>query len=207
MNSINCIDAGKRYNRDWIFRHCTVEFHSHHSYAILGPNGSGKSTFMKAISGYLTLTEGNIEWRNNTKSIPVTEVYQQVSMVAPYLELVEELTVEESIDFHFRFKQWLPGWQKEALIARLDFQKHRQKAVRDLSSGMRQRIKLGLALTSHTSLALLDEPATNLDKAGVAWYHQLVEETRKDRLIIVASNREDEYAFCTEMLSVTDWKS
>ncbi len=207
MSSIKCYQAGKRYHRDWIFRQCTVSLQGGVSYAILGPNGSGKSTWLKALSGYLTLTEGAIDWTVDAIKVPAEDIHRHVSMVAPYLELVEELTVAEAIDFHFRFRQWLPGWQQDRLIERLAFQAHSTKAIRDLSSGMRQRMKLALALASDTAMVLLDEPATNLDAAGVAWYHELVAETKGDRLIVVASNREDEYGFCSEYLSMSDWKS
>lgn len=206
MSSIKCHQAGKRYHRDWIFRQCTVSLQEGISYAVLGPNGSGKSTWLKALSGYLTLTEGVIDWTVGAIKVPAEDIHRHVSMVAPYLELVEELTVAEAIEFHFRFKQWLPGWQQDRLMERLSFQAHGNKAIRDLSSGMRQRMKLALALASDTAIVLLDEPATNLDAAGVTWYHELVAETKGTRLIVVASNRTDEYSFCTEHLSMADWK-
>ncbi|HET9745481.1 MAG TPA: ATP-binding cassette domain-containing protein [Chitinophagaceae bacterium] len=48
---ISLTDAGKRFNRDWIFRHLTYEFSAGQSYAIIGPNGSGKSTLLQVLSG------------------------------------------------------------------------------------------------------------------------------------------------------------
>ena len=53
--------AGKRFNREWIFRNATLEFTSSNAYAITGPNGSGKSTLLQAIGGMLQLSEGKIE--------------------------------------------------------------------------------------------------------------------------------------------------
>ena len=59
---ISLTDAGKRFNRDWIFRHLTYEFSAGQSYAIIGPNGSGKSTLLQVLSGSMQMNEGNIQW-------------------------------------------------------------------------------------------------------------------------------------------------
>lgn len=207
MKTLKATDVGKRYNRDWIFRHVEATFEVGHSYAILGPNGSGKSTFLKALSGYLTLTEGTITYLDEQdQPIPADRWFTHLSYVGPYIDLLEEFTVRELIDFHFRFQPLQAGLSAPQLIDRLHFQPHQNKLVRDLSSGMRQRLKLITALAADTPILLLDEPATNLDAEGVAWYHELVEEYGRGRLIIVASNRADEYDWCEEQMHVTKWK-
>lgn len=207
MKTLKATDVGKRYNRDWIFRHVAATFEVGCSYAILGPNGSGKSTLLKALSGYLTLTEGTLSYIDKkSTALPPDRWFTQLSYVAPYIELLEEFTVNELIDFHFRFQQLQAGLDRPQLIDRLRFRHHQHKLVRDLSSGMRQRLKLITALTADTPVLLLDEPATNLDAEGVAWYHELIHDFGAHRLIIVASNRVDEYDFCAEQLRVEEWK-
>jgi ABC-type cobalamin/Fe3+-siderophores transport system ATPase subunit len=62
---ITLIDAGKRFNRDWIFRHLNYEFTQEHSYAITGPNGSGKSTLLQAIAGAISISEGSARYGVN----------------------------------------------------------------------------------------------------------------------------------------------
>ena len=62
--TISLSDAGKRFNRDWIFRHFNYTFEAGQSYAITGPNGSGKSTLLQALSGGMYINEGKIEYRN-----------------------------------------------------------------------------------------------------------------------------------------------
>jgi len=71
---------------------------------------------------------------------------------------------------------------------------------------MKQRVKLILAFLTQSSIILLDEPVTNLDDNGVEWYHQLVEKFSNNRLIIVASNRVDEYSFCKEKIYISHHK-
>ena len=80
----------------------------------------------------------------------------------------------------------------------------RHQLMREFSSGMKQRLKLGLALYADAPLLLLDEPTTNLDATGVAWYQEHVQATRAGRTLLLSSNVPAEYAFCDEQLLVTD---
>src|SRR6187431_3749267 len=100
---ISLTDAGKRFNRDWIFRHLTYEFSAGQSYAIIGPNGSGKSTLLQVLSGAMQVNEGNIQCSTDNTQCSIEELYKHVSICAPYLEVVEEMTLVEFLDFHSGF--------------------------------------------------------------------------------------------------------
>ena len=201
---IKLTGLGKRYNFDWIFRHLTFTFASDKSYAILGHNGSGKSTFINTLSGNLVPSEGIIDYQINNQPVPVDYIYRYLSFSAPYLELVEELTLSELIQFHTRFKP-LRGLTPEQLIGRMYLEKSRHKYVKDFSSGMKQRLKLGLAIYTDAPLLLLDEPTTNLDQNGINWYLEHVSQNRAGRLVIVCSNIAHEYQFCDETLDITQY--
>ncbi|HET9430211.1 MAG TPA: ATP-binding cassette domain-containing protein [Chitinophagaceae bacterium] len=219
---ISLTDAGKRFNRDWIFRHFTYSFETGFSYAITGPNGSGKSTLLQALSGSLHLNEGIITYtdgtwqaeevpanpplKNQPKEIPGESIYKQVSLCAPYLELVEEMTALEFLEFHQGFKPFLPGITTDSALAAVGLHKALHKQIRFFSSGMKQRIKLAQCIFSNTAIVLLDEPCTNLDAAGISLYNQLIADYCKKRLVIVSSNDHQEYAFCEKKLNITDWK-
>jgi ABC-type multidrug transport system ATPase subunit len=71
---------------------------------------------------------------------------------------------------------------------------------------MKQRVKLALAFCSDTKILLLDEPVSNLDQQGVEWYLSLIEQFSSERLVIVCSNQEHEYAFCGNRVRVEDYK-
>ncbi len=195
---------GKRYNYDWIFRHLSYEFVSDKAYAILGYNGSGKSTFINTLSGNLIPSEGAIEYQHNSQTIPVDEVYRYLSFSAPYLELVEEFTLTELLQFHTHFKP-LRDLNSQQLIERMYLEKARHKYVKDFSSGMKQRLKLALAIYTEAPLLLLDEPTTNLDQAGINWYLEHVSQNRKNRLVVVCSNIAHEYSFCDQTLDITEY--
>ena len=199
-------NAGRRFNRDWIFKGITYTFTSGNSYAVLGPNGSGKSTLLQLLNGSLSLSSGKIDFAFNGKPLHVEDMFKHISLAAPYLELIEEFNLQEVIDFHFQFKPYIAGIDKPGLIDLLGMQGSKNKPIRYFSSGMKQRLKLALAFCSDTALLMLDEPTSNLDTQGIEWYLQLVKQFSGNRLTIVGSNQEKEYRFCTNQLTITDFK-
>ncbi len=199
-------NLGRRFNRDWIFRNINYTFSSAQTYAILGINGSGKSTLLQILNGSLSPSEGNICFFYQQKFVEIEQVYQHVSLAAPYLELIEEFTLSEIIDFHFQFKTYQKGINRNKIIELLQMESSKNKLLRYFSSGMKQRVKLALAFCTDTPLLLLDEPTANLDTQGINWYLQLVEQFSVNRLTIICSNQEHEYQFCQNRLHISDYK-
>lgn len=194
---------GRRFNQDWIFKHIDYQFLSGHRYAILGRNGSGKSTLLKVISGSLTPSEGSISFFRQGQPISIDEVFQHISIAAPYMELIEEFTLEEMLNFHFKFKAFLSGFDRDRVIATIGLEKALHKPIRFFSSGMKQRVKLALACTSHSDVLMLDEPTSNLDHHAIAWYHELLAQTvKEERILIICSNQPEEYKTCSEFLEL-----
>ena len=199
-------DIGKRYRYDWIFRKLNYRFQAHQSYAILGPNGSGKSTLLKILCGHLSPSSGTIKYQAESQTVDEDAVYRKVSYAAPYIELIEEFSLEEALQFHAQFKSFYQQMQAADLVRLLGFEQSRQKEIRNFSSGMKQRLKLVMAICSQSPILLLDEPTTNLDSQGVEWYQSLIDQFTKDRLVIVASNVEADYSFCKERVNILDYK-
>jgi ABC-type multidrug transport system ATPase subunit len=219
--TISLSDAGKRFNRDWIFRHVNYTFEAGQSYAIIGPNGSGKSTLLQVLSGGMMLNDGSIEFRvgssesgvlsrelgvGSSTIISTEKIYNHISICAPYLEVIEEMTLKEFLEFHRGFKPFLEGITADSIISTLGLEKAINKQIRYYSSGMKQRVKLAQCIFSDTAIVLLDEPCTNLDTEGIALYHRLIDEYSKDRLVVVSSNDEVEYKFCENVLNMNSWK-
>jgi ABC-type multidrug transport system ATPase subunit len=198
-------DTGRRFNQEWVFRKLDYTFRSGGKYAILGPNGSGKSTLLSVLLGNLAPSEGTITYRDD-KEIPADSIYRQISLAAPYLDLVEEFTLQETIAFHFKFKKFYPDIDAARLMDLLGLAKSQDKALKYFSSGMKQRTKLALACCTDTPLLFLDEPTSNLDKQGIEWYHELIRNFSSGRLVLVGSNQENEYSFCDHFIRVTDYK-
>jgi ABC-type multidrug transport system ATPase subunit len=209
--TISLEHIGKRFNYDWIFRGLNFTFTTGRRYAILGPNGSGKSTLLQIIAGYLSYNEGKVHYRYDTQSEkehPSSDtLFHRLSLAAPYLELIEEFTLRELLDFHGRFKPFIPGISVSDIMRQVGLEQSADKQIRHFSSGMKQRAKLAQAFFSDTPLLLLDEPCTNLDVAGVHLYHHLMERYSADKLVIVSSNEPKEYDLCGEHLQIDHFKS
>lgn len=206
--TIRLHQTGKRFNREWIFRKIDLEIASGEKLVALGPNGSGKSTFLQLVAGYVLPNEGSVSWSLDGH-LPLSEdrVYRELSIAAPYLEVPEELSFPELIDFHFRFKPVLGGLSSEDVLSLSGLSGAGDRPVRQYSSGMKQRVRLVLAFCSSTSLLLLDEPCSNLDAAAMEWYRQLADRFTADRTVLVCSNHQSaEYSFCQRQIDLTRWK-
>lgn len=204
--NIKLTNIGRRFNKEWIFKGIDFEFNHGNKYAVLGPNGSGKSTFLSVLLGSLSPSVGNITYKNETE-ISIEKVYRYISFAAPYLDLIDEFTLQETIDFHFQFKKYSNSFNNAAVLDLLGLKKSQDKALKHFSSGMKQRTKLALACCTDSPILLLDEPTSNLDAQGIEWYQDLIERFAKDRLVIVGSNQTHEYEFCTQQLNISDYKS
>jgi len=199
--------VAKRYRHEWIFRRIDLTLESDRRYAITGPNGSGKSTLMRILSGHLSPSRGAVRFYRDERHLDINELYRELAYAAPYIELIEELTLEEAIDFHRRFQPLQAGLDTPGLIRLLGLRRARTKPVRFFSSGMKQRLKLALAICSDAPLLLLDEPSTNLDQQGIEWYLDLISRYGVGRLIAVASNVAVDHQFCDQRIDVLQYKN
>ena len=203
---IHLENLGRRFNREWIFKDINYQFVNNKAYAILGINGSGKSTLLQVISGALTPSTGKLIYTQNLQAIDPEKYFKFISLAAPYLELIEDFSLSEVLDFHFKFKSRLNSLDNTAIISLLGMQKNQHKLIKHFSSGMKQRVKLALAFCSDTPILLLDEPTSNLDTQGTEWYLDMVKQFTTNRITIIGSNQENEYAFCNAHINLANYK-
>ncbi|WP_375445063.1 ATP-binding cassette domain-containing protein [uncultured Fibrella sp.] len=202
---------GKKYRREWIFRGVDLTLSAGTSYTFVGPNGSGKSTLLQVLAGMQPSSAGKLTYLHAEKPIEEDDWFRHIVLAAPYLELIEELTLSELLDFHRRFKPFRNGAEPLDLIEQMKLTHARNKEIKFFSSGMKQRVKLGLAFFSEARIVLLDEPTSNLDRQGTDWYHEHVTQliapsTQPPVLLLIGSNQPTEYDFCPNVLDVTQWK-
>jgi ABC-type multidrug transport system ATPase subunit len=212
---IKLTNTGKRYNREWIFRHFSYEFLPGKHYAITGPNGSGKSTLLQVIGGSLSSNEGTVVYdpgpgngmpeSKSRKPDADTAPYPYLALAAPYLELIEEMTALEMLHFHARFKTLTLSAAE--ILTSIGLEAAANKQIRNFSSGMKQRLKLAQAFFSMVPVLLLDEPTTNLDEEGIVLYHRLINRHAREKLVIVSSNDKQEYAFCEDVIDILKYKT
>ena len=206
MLTIEARQLGKKYRNEWIFRRVDLMLAAGNSYTFVGPNGSGKSTLLQLLTGSLLSTEGTLAYQKNGVEIEPENWFRHVSIAAPYLELIEELTLSELLSFHQTFKPFKTGLTPDAIADRLLLPHAQRKEIKYFSSGMKQRVKLGLAFFSQSPVIILDEPTANLDRQGAAWYHEQVRQLSSDQLLLIGSNVPAEYDFCPNVIDIAQWK-
>jgi len=205
--TISLNNLGKKFNNEWIFRGLTYEIHPNQNLLILGGNGSGKSTLLQVLSGFVTPNEGEVIFLNEGRTTEPDKIKSYISFASPYLQLIEDFTLVEMIDHTKMFKPFIKNISIAEVVEIIQLQNAKHKLIKQFSSGMKQRLKLGLAILADTPVLLLDEPVSNLDKNAIAWYKELISTYTKHRTVIVCSNAiADEHFFCDTELNVMDYK-
>lgn len=199
--------VAKKFNKEWIFKHVDLHLQQSDIIAITGPNGSGKSTLLQVIAGSLLQTKGSIEYTIEEKSIDPDHIYKYLSLVAPAMSLPEDFTLQEFISFHFKFKRLKNDIEINDLPSIFKLEKAKDKYIKNFSTGMKQRLKLGIAFYADSPLLLLDEPATNLDNNGFDWYLEEIDKVLNEKMIFVCSNRKDEFEFCKKFIDILEYKN
>jgi ABC-type multidrug transport system ATPase subunit len=206
MFRIQAQGISKRFNREWIFKDLTYTFTSGNIYAVTGPNGSGKSTLLQVLCGQMPLSQGKLDYYLTDQPIDPDQIYRYITMAAPYLDLIDEFTLEEQVRFHFTSKSLCHDLTESKLLETMYLETEKNKYLVNFSSGMKQRVKLALALYSNSPVVFLDEPGTNLDKQAFTWYLDSLKQAIPGKLIFIASNQPAEYPDKSVMIDISDYK-
>ena len=190
----------KKFRQEWVFKALSYTFESGKSYAIIGQNGAGKSTLLKTLAQYSLPNKGKVEFEGITE-----DVNKQISFAAPYSELIEEFTLPELLNFLIQIDFLTARWDFEAFSSFIDLRPSETKYIKNFSSGMRQKVKLGIALASDRPILCLDEPTSNLDETAKNWFYRALE-SQRHKLILIASNEQAEINLCTDQLAIADYK-
>lgn len=204
--TITVNDLSKRFNREWIFRDLDYTFTSGNIYAVTGPNGSGKSTLLQVLWGQLPPTGGNLHYERAGTAVPVETVFNNLSIATPYMDLIEEFTLKEMLNFHFGLKSPRAGIHQEELLSLMYLEEAAGKQLINFSSGMKQRLKLGLAFFTRADVYFLDEPGTNLDQRAFDWYTNQLKQLPREAIVFIASNNPAEYPENSIVLNIMDFK-
>lgn len=204
--SITTQELGKRFNREWIFRNLTFNFTSGNTYAITGPNGSGKSTLLHVLWGQVPASTGTVCYTQDDTEISVEQIHQHISIATPYMDLIDEFSLLEQLQFHFKLKKSRSNMSLETMLDRMNLEHAKDKYLSNFSSGMRQRLKLALAFFTEADIIFLDEPSTNLDSQAFAWYQKELNALPNTALTFIASNQPAEYPGNSIVLNLADYK-
>lgn len=200
-------NVGKKFASEWIFKNITSTINAGDKLVILGGNGSGKSTLLQVISGYVLPNAGQVTFLDKEEKVDTEELKNYISLASPYLDLIEDYTLEEIIEHCATFKPFLNNLKTKEIVELSGLAHAKNKFIKNYSSGMKQRVRLTLAILADAPLLLLDEPVSNLDKAAIDWFKNLVKTYALHKTIVVCSNSiKEEFEFCDKELNVMDYK-
>lgn len=200
-------NVGKKFATEWIFKKLNLQLKPGEKWVILGGNGSGKSTLLQIISGYVLPNSGSVSYLQGEQKIEPEEIKNHISLASPYLELVEDFTLKELIEHCAIYKPFLNNLSTEEILEISGLKNAGNKAIRNFSSGMKQRVRLTLAIMADCEILFLDEPVSNLDRKAIDWFNELIHQYCSHKTIIVCSNSiKEEYMFCQQELDIAQFK-
>lgn len=215
MNKIEiiCKDLSKSFSYKTVFKNLSFKISTKESLSITGRNGSGKSTLIKIISNLLQESKGKISLKENDSELPKEKWFLKIGLLASYLNLYDELSGFENLDFFYKLKLVSSNLNNNnskeklnSLLEIVNLYDKRKELVKNYSSGMKQRLKIAFAVMNEPEILLMDEPRTNLDKFGVDIINKIAEEQKEKGILIIATNDEDDKLHCDDSLNIEDYK-
>ena len=193
----------KKYNRRYILKNISFTAKQGQSVAITGPNGSGKTTLIKILTQIIRPDKGTLVFYLDNHKLSPENLNRHIGLIGPYLQLYQELTAYENLRFISQLRR-VPHAEKriKELVAAVGLERHIHRAVHTYSSGMKQRLKYLFAIMGDPDFLFVDEPTSNLDKDGISWVYQLLDEWKRDKVLVFATNDEQDLNYADEVVTV-----
>lgn len=174
-------------------------------FAVGGPNGSGKSTLLRIAAGLLSPSGGTVRVYYDGRPVAAAERRRRLGYVAPDLALYGELSAAENLAFFGKLRgKALDRDDMKQMLSLVGLRGRGRDLVSGYSSGMRQRLKLAVALLNEPAFLLLDEPTANLDEAGAEMVHNIVRRQREQGgVTLLATNERAEVAWADASLHLS----
>lgn len=211
MNNVEiiCDNLSKTFSGKSVFKNLSFKISNTQSLSITGGNGSGKSTLIKIIANLISSSKGKISILENKTEVPVNNWFQKIGFVSPYLNLYDELTGFENLDFFYKLKSISnvsADKKLHSILKKVNLYEKRNEYLKNYSSGMKQRLKIAFAVMNEPDILLMDEPRTNLDKSGIGVVYDISEEQKERGILIIATNEEEDIKLCGNTLNIENYK-
>ena len=203
---IRLAGISKRFTGRWLFKDIQLVFASGNQYVITGDNGTGKTTLLLVVAGWISPTAGRIEYLEDGIKVPPDKYYRTLDFVAPQVELIEDLTLHEFLHFHFHLNPFPSHFSIQSFLEWVYLERESGKYIKNFSTGMKQRLKLGLGMFSANPVLLMDEPTSNLDPMGKVWFREHFERIKRNKLILMASNQPEEIELCPHQVRIEKYQ-
>ncbi len=210
MNNIQLIvkNLKKTFNRRLVFDKLSFEVRAGERLVITGKNGSGKSTLIKILAGVMNESSGSFEYIFDSGKIDREDIYKIIGLVSPYLVLYDEFSAFENLKLFAKIRNLKIDDDKiNQILEKAGLFNRRNDLVRTYSSGMKQRVKYASAILHDPLVLLLDEPTSNLDIEGKDFVDELVQNFRKDGIVVVATNETQDFKYGQRIINLDDYKN
>lgn len=169
---------GKQFGSRWVLRDLSFTLGQGDRLAVLGHNGSGKSTLLKIIAGLLSPSRGSAKFHGDPRTMLGYSALEQ--------SLYPHLTVKE----HLELAGALRGCDARAdeLLAFVGLPKAAERRAIELSTGMKARLKMAMAIQAKPRILILDEPGASLDEHGRDLVDRIAHEQSTRGCLLFASN-------------------
>lgn len=184
-------DLVKKYGKHVSVDHLSFEVKDHQVFGFLGPNGAGKSTTMNVITGYIGAEEGHVILDGHDLSEEPEYGRKNIGFLPEFPPLYVDMTVEEYLKFCAGIKK-VDKKDRQAQVDRVCamtyIEQVRQRLIRNLSKGYKQRVGLAQALLGFPKVLILDEPTVGLDPKQIIEIRQLIRDLSKEHTVILSSH-------------------
>lgn len=191
---LKIVNGYKKYGKMEVLEDINLEFEDGKMYGITGANGSGKSLILKALSGYIKLTSGQV-FQNDVEIRKKDNYIENAGIIIENPVLMNEYTVEENLKYLKSITEVnkeeidLDHWYKF-----FDIEKYKNKRFSELSLGTKQKVSLIQAFMHSPQNILLDEPFNGLDKVTTKKLKDLlIKEKNKGKLIVLVTHINDDF--------------
>ena len=200
FRSIEARKIEKKFGKTILFKDINFNLEKGISFYITGPNGSGKSTLLQILAGIQQPTSGSIIY-SSEKAVVERDYYKDYfGFTGPQVNPYDMLTSIENL--RFTSDRSVDENLMNDYLEKFGLYKHRTKQVKYYSSGMKQRLRLIHALINNPEILMLDEPCSNLDTTGRDILYRILDEVKKDKLLIIATNEKDDINLCSKGISL-----
>ena len=181
----------KKYGDHLAVDHLSFHVDEGQIYGFLGPNGAGKSTTMNIMTGYIASTEGEVLINGMNILDEPEKVKKCIGYLPEQPPLYFDMTVEEYLKFAAELKKIKKAERRdqiEQVMEMTGIAAMRERLIRNLSKGYRQRVGLAQAILGYPEILILDEPTVGLDPKQIIEIRELIRSLSKNHTIILSSH-------------------
>lgn len=158
---------------------------------LLGPNGAGKSTTMNAITGYIEQTDGEIIVNGYDTIKKAKKAKREIGYMPEGVPLYDDLSIKEFVTYMAELRKVNRKERKQKvddIIKKVGLLDMKNKLIKNLSRGQKQRVSLAGALIGDPKILILDEPTVGLDPKQITEIRSLIKDLGKNHTVILSSH-------------------